>query len=401
MFFDANVTSYQLRWLQLSQYGHMVNWSSLVSVLCCRFHETLEIMAKLLDLQGLTVQCWHLFYFWLFVKACPSAPGKFVCDPAMAAIFSPQGEIEIFSNDAKCNQIILDSSPFRGEGRSIDLLDEELLILGDNSAGENGKFEYKEIHKPRKGLLGMRFSAKVLDQSDFGQGFNSPRWHTSYVFGNEFLALGGEFETGAQLLRGQWTSLSPSYPNKIVGACKVRLEKDTFLLIGGMSGVEKNTIQKLDILKGTVEELDPIIERRAFHSCEVFEGQVLITGGRRGNNTIADEIYNLNTSQSTILDFSSSLQRHKHQLLRLEDVIYSFGGLLSNGSQTSVVEWFDWNARVWRQHEHSLFSQHTSSLTVTPFPKSAVDCVDGCSCGKTKSSPNDTRIMNGQEAQVF
>ena len=144
MLFNANVTSCQLRWLQLSQYGHMVNWSSLVSVLCCRFHETLEIMAKLLDLQGLNVQCWHLFYFWLFVKACPSAPGKFVCDPAMAAIFSPQGEIEIFSNDAKCNQIILDSSPFRGEGRSIDLLDEELLILGDNSAGENRKFEYKE-----------------------------------------------------------------------------------------------------------------------------------------------------------------------------------------------------------------------------------------------------------------
>ena len=48
---------------------------------------------------------------------------------------------------------------FGGQGRSIDLLDEQLILLGDNKLG--GKFEYKSIHQPRKGLLGMKFTKEV------------------------------------------------------------------------------------------------------------------------------------------------------------------------------------------------------------------------------------------------
>ena len=74
---------------------------------------------------------------------------------------------------------------FGGKGRSIDLLDEQLVILGDNKLG--GKFEYKSIHQPRRGLLGMKFSKDV---SPVG---NSPLWlriAKSYIFrANHLIAV--------------------------------------------------------------------------------------------------------------------------------------------------------------------------------------------------------------------
>ena len=93
-------------------------------------------------------------------------------------------------------------SRLRGSGRSVDLLDNQLVLLGDDSLGKFGKLEYKGILNPRKGLLGMKFSEKVLEESEFGKGFNSPRWHTTHVYGNQLLAIGGQFQTAAQFLHG-------------------------------------------------------------------------------------------------------------------------------------------------------------------------------------------------------
>ena len=321
-------------------------------------------------------------------------------------IFSSEGGVEIFSKDQKCNQKILDYSSLGGEGRSIDLLDDQLVILGDSTPGEFDKFEFKSILHPRKGLLGMKVNKEVL--VNFGRGFNSPRWHTSHGYGNKLLAIGGEFQTGAQFSQGMWKSsdIQDSGPGfSRSGACKVKLEKDVFLLIGGLEnadkiGVETNRVLKLNISDETVEELKTIRESRAFHSCEIFEGQVLISGGVRGNDIIADEVYNLNAIESVLLPMTSSIQRHRHQLLRLEDTIYAFGGLLADGSQTDEVKFFDWTSRSWLQHANSLLSKNTSSLTVIPFPMSAVGCNAGCTCGQARTS-NQGRIVGGHTAQVI
>ena len=160
-----------------------------------------------------------------------------------------------------------------------------------------------------------------------------------------------------------------------------------------------NTVLRLNITEETVEELPSIRRNRAFHACEVFEGKVLISGGTKGKVTVDDEVYNLTTNKSTVLNMTSSLGRHQHQLLRLEKTIFAFGGLLRNGSQTSVVEWFDWMEMRWKQHEQSLLSENTTDLAVTAFPLSAVDCLDGCSCGQAGSLAN-ARIVGGSEAQV-
>ena len=185
----------------------------------------------------------------------------------------------------------------------------------------------------------------------------------------------------------------------------MKMTKDVFLLIGGFeqidgSKIEMNTVLRLNITEEAVEELPAIGRNRAFHSCEVFEGKILISGGTQGEVTIADEVYDLTTNKSTVLNMTSSLGRSQHQLLRLEETIFAFGGLLGNGSETSAVEWFDWMDMSWKHHEQSLLSENTTNLAVTAFPLSAVDCLAGCSCGMAGNLGN-AKIDGGTEAQVI
>ena len=164
-----------------------------------------------------------------------------------------------------------------------------------------------------------------------------------------------------------------------------------------------DTVLKLNIEEESVEELPPIKLKRAFHACEVsgtFEAsdlRILISGGTKGKDLVADEVYHLSTKDSVVLDPASSLGRQKHHLLRLEDKIFSFGGLQSDGSETSAVQWFDWDNTRWNDHESPLLSKSTGNLAVTAFPLSAVDCHAGCSCGLAGSLG---RIVGGSEAEV-
>ena len=328
----------------------------------------------------------------------------FVCAPATALIVSSIGEVEVFSKDQKCNKKVLEFSTFGGEGRSIDLLDDQLVLLGDSTIGNYGAFAYKSVAHPRKGLLGMSFTTELAPVG------NSPRWHTSHAYGNLLLAIGGEFQSEAKLSSKVWTTFNFhqngfSFASIPIGACKVKLEREIFLVIGGLGSEENpsreiNTVLRLNIIEETVELLPQIKKRRAFHSCEVFHDHVLISGGTEGNQIVVDEIYNTITNKAEVLKKSSSLRRHRHQLLRLEETIFSFGGLTANGLSTAEVKWFDWTRKKWKKHEHSLLSSNMSNLAVVPFPMSAVDCHAGCSCGiKGKAEP--AKIVGGSNAEVI
>ena len=332
----------------------------------------------------------------------PQAPHTFVCAPAVALLLSTSGEVEVFSKNEKCNQKIFEFPSFGGQGRSLDLLDEQLILLGADKAGR--RFEYKSIHQPRKGLLGMRFSQEV---SPVG---NNPFWHTSHSYGNQLLAIGGEFRSKAGLANTVWNGLNLRWQNGssfyrfAAGACKVKLARDVFLMIGGFeiikgANVVMNTMLRLNITEEKVEEWPSIKKGRAFHSCEIFQGQILIAGGTEDDAIVPDEVYDLTTNVSTVLDMTSSLQKQKHQLLRIEETTFSFGGVLSDGTQTSIVEWFDWTSRQWKQHDHGLLSKNSSNLVVTSFPLSAVDCHAGCTCGRVNNL-GGARIVGGNEAKV-
>ena len=83
----------------------------------------------------------------------------------------------------------------------------------------------------------------------------------------------------------------------------------------------------------------------------------------------------------------------------IEETTFSFGGVLSDGTQTSIVEWFDWTSRQWKRHDHGLLSRNSSNLVVTSFPLSAVDCHAGCTCGRVNNL-GGARIVGGNEAKV-
>ena len=354
--------------------------------------------------------CKSLPPFFGFCQRLSQAPHTFVCAPAVALIFSSRGEVEVFSSDQKCNQKVVDAEfpPFAGHGRSLDLLDEQLVLIGNSKRKLGGKFEYISIQKPRKGLLGMKFTTEV---APIGY---SPFWHTSHSFGNQLLALGGVYRSKVRLSNTVWNGLDLHWQNTTkfsrfaTGACTVKLIKDIFLVIGGSERVrqkrlEMDTVLKLNIEEESVEELPPIKLKRAFHACEVSgtleasDLRILISGGTKGKDLVADEIYHWSTKDSVVLDPASSLGRQKHRLLRLEDKIFSFGGLQSDGSETSVVQWFDWDNTRWNDHESPLLSKSTGNLAVTAFPLSAVDCHAGCSCGLAGSLG---RIVGGSEAEV-
>ena len=296
----------------------------------------------------------------------------------------------------------MDFPSFGGQGHSIDLLDEQLILLGGKSQ-LGGKFEYKSIHQPRKGLLGMKFSKEM---SPVG---NSPLWHTSHVYGNQLLAIGGEFESKARLSSTLWKGLNLRWQNGSQfsrfanGSCAVKVAKDVFVLVGGSeqvqeSKIETNFVVTLNITDEIMQVLPSIKHSRAFHSCELYEDTILISGGTSDGNVIADEVYNLTSKESTPLNMTSSLGRYQHTLKRIEDTIFALGGLLENGSATASVEWFDWKAMIWKQHGTSLLSKNTSFLAVTSFPLSAVDCHTGCTCGV--ASLGNARIVGGTDAQV-
>ena len=77
-----------------------------------------------------------------------------MCAPAVAAIFSSKGEVEVFSKNKTCNQKILDEFPtFGGQGRSIDLLDEQLVLLGVNKM--KGKFKSRKFEYKKTDLLNV------------------------------------------------------------------------------------------------------------------------------------------------------------------------------------------------------------------------------------------------------
>ena len=88
-----------------------------------------------------------------------------------------------------------------------------------------------------------------------------------------------------------------------------------------------------------------------------------------------------------------------HVLQLIEGTVFALGGLLGNHSETASIEWFDWIDMAWKGHDHSLLSEHTSSISITSFPLSSVDCHTGCQCGVT-SSFGKSRIVGGSDAEV-
>ena len=319
---------------------------------------------------------------------------------------------------------ISNNSIFSTSGQTLDLLDDQLVLMGDDKLGSSWK--YIRIHSPRDGLLAVSFSQETSPIK------GSPHRHTSYSDGNKLVVLGGDQNTKGRLESNTWNELKLRWTNQSAfsgytsAACQVKLQKNIHLLIGGIQ-YGKNVrhvtqaVLKINITEETVEEWPPILFKRAHHSCELLsKSVVLISGGiaeevnsNVGNLSIArDELYTIGDIQTkdknykpqqTALSQASSINRFQHRLIRLEDTVFAVAGASPDRSRPSSIKTFNRLTESWDELPGHLLSNNTGDVAVTPFPRSSIDCILNCKCGISKVasvSDEDGRIFNGTVAKV-
>ena len=326
-------------------------------------------------------------------------PSTFVCQPAAVLILSSTGSVEVFSQNKMCNRQFARFPLFSGTGRTMSLLDNEIVITGGDAMGT--QYAYLSILKPRQGLLAMKYAVKNFPIQ------GSPHQHSSLGSGNKLVVIGGDHKAKAKLEKFSWNSIRLRWDNEttfsqmLSSSCSVKIARDLFLLIGGVKHLKEgssvmNTVFKINTTSETVKEEASMMHRRMKHSCEKHSPtSVLISGGIDSTeNTMEDELYNFLTGQTLIIA-GLSLHRYQHKLVRIEQNIFAFGGLARDGSQPKTVMKF--SSGSWIPTKHQLFSEDTSNLAATSFPISAVDCRTLCECGIPSSN---AKIFNGIEAEV-
>ena len=296
---------------------------------------------------------------------------------------------------------------FSGIGRTSSLLDEELLLLGDDDLGTRGR--YISIQKPRDGLLAMKYTVEDLPLTQL------PHQHSSLVSRNTLTVLGGKFKSRGQLSKFTWTDLSLKWENgskfttAFTDSCSVKLGVDVHIIFGGERKVNGEKIGgrqvvKINTTNQLATELQPLTHGRVSHDCQLLNKSiVLVSGGlaQKGGDpldVLPDELYNI-TSQKVVkvLDSEHSLQRIQHAMTKIEDRIWALGGRDSNNNIPSKIAEFNPTTNSWEEIAQELHSTNTSELVVTEFPTSAIDCVPECSCGNAN---RNERIYGGSVAEV-
>ena len=312
----------------------------------------------------------------------PNRPDEFVCQPAVALIVSPEGEIEVFSPEGACSKKLAKSEDMSGVGKSVNLLDNQLVLAGYEVEG--GSWKSIALEDPRGGLLSSRLS---VSSSDLGEA--APRHHITFVHGHSLYLLGGEQNTQAKLENGVWSNINfkwidgTPFSSLSSGACSISINRDLFLVLGGFSGSkQQSTVRAVNVTKQTVEERPELKHARAFHTCQILENSlVLVSGGKNPSGSlIPDELYNPTATGTAtqVLTADNSLSRYEHRLVRLEKTVFALGGKDETGQELTSIKKFDTATNTWLDHSQALLSNSTSGMAVTAIPRSAVDCVEEC-----------------------
>ena len=292
---------------------------------------------------------------------------------------------------------------FGGIGRTSSLLDEELILLGNDDLGtQEGR--YVSIQKPRDGLLAMKYSIESIPLR------GSPHQHTSMVSRNTLSVVGGKFKSKGKLSKFTWTQLSLHWTNgtkfdaNFVSSCAVKLDVDLHIIFGGERKINNKEISgsqvvKINTTEEIVYEMRMMSRRRAFHGCALLTSSVvLLSGGLDRSQIQQDELYNI-TSQEVVrvLDPKHSLRRFNHALIRMGDKIFGIGGMDSNKSAPSKIAEFSADTNTWNDLSQELHSTNTTDLVITSFPISSLDCVLECQCGVGNRKG---KTFGGKEAEV-
>ena len=297
---------------------------------------------------------------------------------------------------------------FSGTGRTASLLDEQLILLGNDDLGT--KAQYLSIQRPRDGLLAMKYTVEELPLA------HSAHEHASLVSGNTLSVVGGKFKSKGKLSTFTWTELSLRWENgskytpAFINSCSVKLDADVHFILGGGRMVNGERVSVSEVVKiNTTEEiayeLEPITHSRVFHACQVLnENVILVSGGfpHKGDNKsilLPDELYNITSGKVIkVIELKHSVRRAQHALAKTGTQVLAFGGVDKNNKLISKIAGFNATINAWTSLSQELLSTNTSNLMVTAFPTSALDCVPQCRCGTTEQKG---RIFGGTEAEVI
>ena len=286
---------------------------------------------------------------------------------------------------------------FAGTGMTSSLLDNEIVILGDDNLGTKGR--HISVQNPRDGLLAMKYTIQNIPLRQ------SPQQHSSLVSRNTLTVVGGKFKSRGKFSKFTWTELSLKWENgtnfiaSFIDACSVKVGVDMHIIFG-------RDVMKINTTEEIVYKLKPMTHSRVSHDCQLLSTSlVLVSGGlaQRGANPsriLPDELYNITATGEVVkvLDLEQSLRRTHHRLIVIKDRIWALGGKNSDNNVPSKIEEFDPTTNSWNDLKQELQSSNTTELIATPFPASSLDCIPKCHCGIPKN--NKERISGGNEAGV-
>ena len=292
---------------------------------------------------------------------------------------------------------------FAGIGRTSSLLNEELLLLGDDDLGTKGG-RYVSIQKPRDGLLAMKYTFKNIPLVE------SPHRHTSLVSKNTLTTVGGKFKSKGMLSKFTWTEFSLHWQNgskfnlDFVASCAVKIGIDVHIIFGGERNINNQRISgkqvvKINTTQQVAVEMEPMNFPRMSHACQLLNSSVVLLSGGLDQDVIqSDELYNITSEEVVkLLDPEKSLKRAQHAMIKVGDRILALGGIDSSNEAPSKIAEFDPTTNAWNELNQELHSTNTTELIATPFPVAALDCVPDCRCGIANKKE---RIFGGSEAEV-
>jgi len=341
----------------------------------------------------------------------PNKPSKFSCKEAAAVIMSSEGEVETFSADGKCNKMITNVPPHAAPKQTLNVFQNHLVVAGYSI--KEGSWKYLSLEDPSSSLLSnpWRIGTTI--------GSAAPEAHISFTHGRSLVLVGGSqqgaLKLDTQRIGGNWNSFSLPWANGTnftsftSNACGVKINQNEFLVIGGIYTTQNqvvSTIVKIDMKNELVEELPGLKISRAFHACELVNGEtILITGGKSSTDehtgsVVLDEQYDLVKEKSELNTNSMKIPRYSHQLVLLGEKVFAFGGRMANTSKVTLVEWFDSTTNSWQEHPGKLESHATGHLSVGTLARDSLDCVVGCSCGVRGPSAASRITGNTSMAKV-
>ena len=289
-------------------------------------------------------------------KYTPKKPSSFVCQPAAALVFSQSGEIEVISE--KCSMTLGQFRNFSGQGRTASLLDNQIVLIGNNTLSGN-EGSYVSIQNPRDGLLTMNYTKETFPSR------GSPFHHAALASDNKLTLLGGKYKTRSKMEQNTWTDFKLKWEESqkaftpiFFSACTLQQGLDLFYVFGGAelrgkTTFVRNTILQINTTSLMVRELGAMNKSRMAFGCDFLNARtILISGGYSdpanpvqsiepdeiitlSHSTFSSEVQYVSDISSCILPIEDSLWRFQHSLIRMNETIFALGGLTTDWKENS------------------------------------------------------------------